>query len=333
MYGVEPSTSASMIGATRGLGDPAQGADLAGQPGAGVGVVGDVLAQHLDRDRAAVPVEREVHHAHPALAEALHEAVLPEARVLTRLLGLVLRLGAVGDGVGGHAHHGKRSCWVDAGPDPHLPGDFLRITHASPGRPHEVGDPQWSVGPVRTGCSAQLVALGLQVVDPVLDHVTDAHDGDELAVDHDRHVPEAPLGHHRLEAVEAVLRARGVHLGGHDLPDRGVEQGRAVGVQVPHDVALTDDAVHALAVVADHDRTDPVLREEGQQLGHRCVGAHGDDLPALAPDHVRDPHAPDLRGASGDAPDAAARMPCALASRWATDHERARRFDRRPTAR
>ena len=50
-------------------GDPAQRADLAGQPGPGVGVVGDVLAQHLDRDRAAVPVEREVHHAHPALAE------------------------------------------------------------------------------------------------------------------------------------------------------------------------------------------------------------------------------------------------------------------------
>ena len=97
-----------MIGATRGLGIRLRVRDLAGQPGAGVGVVRDVLAQHLDRDRAAVPVEREVHHAHPALAEALHEAVLPEARVLTRLLGLVLRLGAVGDGVGGHAHHGKR---------------------------------------------------------------------------------------------------------------------------------------------------------------------------------------------------------------------------------
>ena len=27
--------------------------------------------------------------------------------------------------------------------------------------------------------------------------------------------------------------------------DRGVEQARAVGVQVPHDVALADDAVHA----------------------------------------------------------------------------------------
>ena len=97
--------------------DAGQGAHLAGQPGAGVGVVRDVLAQHLDGHRAAVAVEREVHHAHPTLAEALDQPVLTQPRVLARLLGLVvLRLGAVGERVGGHAHHGKASGWVDAGP-------------------------------------------------------------------------------------------------------------------------------------------------------------------------------------------------------------------------
>ena len=100
--------------------DAAQGVDLAAQPGPGVGVVGDVLAEHLDRHGATVPVEREVHHPHAALAERLHEAVRAEARQLARLLGLVrlgaVRVRAVGDGVGRHAHHGMPSCWVCAGP-------------------------------------------------------------------------------------------------------------------------------------------------------------------------------------------------------------------------
>ena len=71
--------------------DPAQRLDLSLKPRAGVGVMGHVLTQHLDRDRPSVPVEAEVHHPHPALTEALDEAVLAEPGELTRLLG-VLRL-------------------------------------------------------------------------------------------------------------------------------------------------------------------------------------------------------------------------------------------------
>ena len=80
--------------------DPGQRVDLAGQAGPGVGVVRDVRAEHLDGHGAALPVQPEVDHAHPALTEALDEPVGPEAHVLARLVGV--RPGAVGVGVRGH---------------------------------------------------------------------------------------------------------------------------------------------------------------------------------------------------------------------------------------
>ena len=61
----------------RGCRTRPQRRDLAVQPGPRVRVVGDVRAQHLDRDRAAVRVQAEVDHAHAALAEPLHEPVRP----------------------------------------------------------------------------------------------------------------------------------------------------------------------------------------------------------------------------------------------------------------
>ncbi len=45
------------------------------EPLAGVGVVRDVGAQHLDRDGATARVEGEVHDPHAALADLLDEAV------------------------------------------------------------------------------------------------------------------------------------------------------------------------------------------------------------------------------------------------------------------
>jgi hypothetical protein len=49
--------------------DPAQRADLAGQPAAGLVVADDVRAQHLDRDRPLPRLLPEVDDAHAALAE------------------------------------------------------------------------------------------------------------------------------------------------------------------------------------------------------------------------------------------------------------------------
>ncbi|CAM4198058.1 hypothetical protein JAAN108728_15845 [Janibacter anophelis] len=54
---------------------PGEGVDLAGQAGAGVVVVGDVRAQHLDRHGAPALVEGKVDDAHPALPQLLEHPV------------------------------------------------------------------------------------------------------------------------------------------------------------------------------------------------------------------------------------------------------------------
>ncbi len=58
--------------------DPAQHVDLAAQPGAGVAVVGDVRAQQLEGDGAAVRVEGQVDDTHAALTQLLDEAIRPD---------------------------------------------------------------------------------------------------------------------------------------------------------------------------------------------------------------------------------------------------------------
>ena len=63
-------------------GDPAQRADLAGEPLARLLVADDVRAQHLQRDAAAVRPLREVDDAHAALADPREQPVVADARLL-----------------------------------------------------------------------------------------------------------------------------------------------------------------------------------------------------------------------------------------------------------
>ncbi len=59
--------------------DPAHGLDLAGQPEAGVDVLGGVGPQHLDGHQAALRVAGEVNHPHAAFPEAVLKAVRAES--------------------------------------------------------------------------------------------------------------------------------------------------------------------------------------------------------------------------------------------------------------
>ena len=67
----------------------------------------------------------------------------------------------------------------------------------------------------------------------------------------------------------------------------GLSRTAVVRVQVAYDVALADDAVDPLAVVADDQGADVVLGEQGEQLAHGGVGADGHDrLAGLGLDDV-----------------------------------------------
>src|SRR6478672_2623944 len=149
---------------------------------------------------------------------------------------------------------------------------------------------RWGSGLVDV--AVELVALELELADAVLHHVTDADDAGQLSVGDHRDVPDAVLGHRLHEVGEAVVARAGAHVGGHDLADGRLEDVR-VGVQTAYDVALADDPRDPLAVVADHERADVVLGEEGDQLAHRGVRTDGHHLVArLGLDHVVDLHRP-----------------------------------------
>lgn len=137
----------------------------------------------------------------------------------------------------------------------------------------------------------KLVTLGLELVDPVLDDVADADDRVQLAIDHDRYVADAQVGHGAGQLVDLDIRPTRLDVGRHDRAHGRQEHGCAVTVQVAHDVTLADDAGHAFTVVAHDEGTDAVLGEQVEQPFHGLLGADGDHLATLATHDIRDPHA------------------------------------------
>ncbi len=98
-----------------GRAHPREGRDLAGEPGPGVLVVGDVGTQHLHRDGATALVEGEVDDAHPPFAELLDHPVGADPREVVDdevLGGAVLAVRLLGRGIsrnelGRHAVQGR----------------------------------------------------------------------------------------------------------------------------------------------------------------------------------------------------------------------------------
>src|SRR5450631_2111961 len=134
--------------------------------------------------------------------------------------------------------------------------------------------------------SDQLVTFGLQLTDAPLDDVPDADNGDQLAIDDDRDVTHPALRHDLGQVLDAVLRAAGLHIAGHDRRNGRVQHANAVSMKVAHDVPLADYAGHRRAIIADHDRTDMVLIQDLQESQNRRVRANGHHLVAFSADHV-----------------------------------------------
>ncbi len=113
-----------------GVLDPGQGGDLTGQPGLGLVIVGDVIAQHLHGHRPPRLVQPQVDHAHATLTEALQQAVSPQHHRSRRSRWLLDRRG---DQVGRRGQIGRHGqvgwiwprCWV-------MRTEPGRLTHADP---------------------------------------------------------------------------------------------------------------------------------------------------------------------------------------------------------
>ncbi len=91
----------------------------------------------------------------------------------------------------------------------------------------------------------------LDLLDAVLDHVADRDDADHpLLLDH-RHVPELALRHPFHDGADRVGARAGDDLAGHHGRQRLVQRARAALGQHAHDVALRQNADHAM-VGAEH---------------------------------------------------------------------------------
>ena len=132
--------------------------------------------------------------------------------------------------------------------------------------------------------------LGFELVDAVLDHVADAHDPAQHAVDHDRRVPHPALGHHAHDLVERDVRRDRVHVGRVDVRDRLGHHGGAPLGEGPDDVPLADDPADRGAVGGHDDGADSVLGEHIQQTAHLGVRGDGDYLRALTAQYISDTH-------------------------------------------
>src|SRR5215831_20390693 len=67
---------------------------------------------------------------------------------------------------------------------------------------------------------AQDVGLTLQILQTVLDYITDADDTGELAVAQHRHVPHAMAGHQLHHATDTLVRGHGGDAVSHDFLHR-----------------------------------------------------------------------------------------------------------------
>ena len=274
-YGWSPSTSASSTSATAG-GAPARSVlDLAGQPGAARRVVRDVRAQHLDGHRAAARVERQVDDAHAALAEPLRPA--GTARCAVRC-GVALL---------GPAAPGARRRVRTRGP----------VVRAMPLRYARGGEPGPRDGPaarslVLLDVADQLVALGLQLVDALLDDVADADDAVQPPSTDHGDVADARSVILRASSPMCVCGSQ-VATSLVMISETGPSQdGGPVAVELADDVALADDAVHGLAVRADHAGRRSGARRAGRAASSTVSsGRTVTTSAALAADHVCDPHA------------------------------------------
>src|SRR5262249_37595978 len=100
---------------------------------------------------------------------------------------------------------------------------------------------------------AEDVRLQLELIQAVLDDVTDAHDAAELAALDHRKVTSAMAGHAGHDRRDALLQPTGDDRGGHQLGDWQGEELCAVLGQASNNVTLRDQPEDHAAIFTHYD--------------------------------------------------------------------------------
>jgi hypothetical protein len=124
----------------------------------------------------------------------------------------------------------------------------------------------------------------------VLDDVADRNDAHQAVLLEHRHVPELAGGHALHHTADGLGLAASHDLAGHHLRQRRGERARAQLRQRAHDVALGQDADHALIRAQHHQGADAVLGQHGDGGFERCLRLDGGDVAALEGQYRFDVH-------------------------------------------
>src|ERR1700730_15450269 len=167
----------------------------------------------------------------------------------------------------------------------------LRSSQLQPGR-------RWP--PSRAGDEgAQRLRLELDLVEAVLDEVADADDAAQPPVGHDREMADAPVGHLGHQFADRVAGLAGDDVAGHDPADRERQEIGGLLGKRDHDIALRQDAIDAIAVLADDDRADPLPVQHVDRVADRRVRPDRRDPIALVAQDRLDIHRGLQAGGSG----------------------------------
>src|SRR5436190_20625773 len=137
---------------------------------------------------------------------------------------------------------------------------------------------------------AQRFRLELNLVEPVLDEIADADDAAEPSVGDDRQMSHAPVRHLGHQLLHGITRRAGHDIARHDLVDAARQQLGATVGQRDDDVALGQDAVDALAILADDNRADALAIERLDSLGDSRAGPDRRDPAAFVAQDCLDIH-------------------------------------------
>ena len=131
--------------------------------------------------------------------------------------------------------------------------------------------------------------LRRHLLHPALDHIADAHNAGQPAINENRNVAHPVIGHQRSQVVHPIIGTAGHHHDTHDVRHRPVHQVGSAFVQLAQHVALGHDADHPVSA-NHHQRTDVEDGQLSKQFGHR--GRRGDrrHRRSLAAQNVRDTH-------------------------------------------
>ena len=143
-------------------------------------------------------------------------------------------------------------------------------------------------------CSQDVVVhrrrVTFHLMQPVLDHITDRYDSDQLPLVDHGDVAESSLGHAFHDVEHTLVLVAGRDFAGHRLAHRLLERCRAAFGERTHNVSFGEDTDDATVGAENEHRADSLLDEESHGGGETGTGCDGDDLAAFGSEDNADGH-------------------------------------------